>query len=180
MAPVEQHVTLGFEAFFEFRAQLFEHEIEFLPGLEKEGNLENFESLVDGDQAGDGQGGGMDLADAHLAHDVRLVASHAAGINAQLDGTAADRPPVGGHIAQGLVPHRTFRYQRGHFDDGRRLACGSDSQCAEKAEEGQQQGRVAGLERISVHHGENLGERASGYRKSQPLGRRIPENLRDR
>jgi hypothetical protein len=75
--PVEDHEALGLQAGLQPGPHLLEDEVQLVVGVVHHGDAERVDGLVDLGHADRRQHARVERAQAHLAHDVGIVAGHA-------------------------------------------------------------------------------------------------------
>ncbi len=124
VAPVEHHVSPRLDQLLQPGGHAVAHAVQFFIRLDHHGNLQASHALLDVAHAGAGKGHGLNLVDAQLVDEVRLIAQRTRE-NLQLYLAAGDIPPALPHPFQNLVPGGALGGESAHLDLDRLRAPGS-------------------------------------------------------
>ena len=114
--PVQDDVALLLHVGFEARPHLVEDVVHLLVGGEHHRDAERVHVLVNLRHANRGEHAALQRPHLHLAHDIGVVAGHAAGKEHDLHATVRDLAPLVRDFLQHLVPARAIGHERRHLD----------------------------------------------------------------
>ena len=123
--PHQRYEAARFELLVEERRHLLQDVAHLVVGAHQHRLGDRQHAGIDVVEADRGHGGGLELADAHLANHVQLVAGDAAGEDLHLDLAVGDARPVGREAAQRQVPRGVGRRHAAELDGERGGAGGA-------------------------------------------------------